>query len=103
MRKETIIDTIFWIIVGLVIFFLAWKIIGGRPTLEQISMVFTLFFLGLAWENRKDTKNIIGSMTILNKNNNLTLEKLDKLNKLDEISDSLKKLVKLEENSVKGG
>ncbi len=101
MKKETIIDTIFWIIVGLVIFFLAWKIIGGSPSLEQISMVFTLFFLGLAWENRKDTKNIIGSMTILNKSNNLTLEKLNKLSRLDEISDSLKTLVKLGEDKVR--
>jgi hypothetical protein len=78
MKKEIdIIDILLVIGIALFIFLVAWKIFGSSPILDMFVVGFSILFLILAIESRRDMKII-----------------KNKINRLDDIYDILKERLK---------
>ncbi|MAG20100.1 hypothetical protein CL618_01565 [archaeon] len=58
MVKVNLADILFVVVIITFIIIFAWRIFGSSPTLDQAGLVFSLLFLVLAFESRKDSKDI---------------------------------------------
>lgn len=82
-----IVKILLWISIILYVFMVAWYVLGSSPTLDMIVFIFTLIFIFLAFESRKDMKFV--KKTVEKMDNNL-----NKLDRLDNIYNVLKERLK---------
>ena len=74
-------DILLIIVLGILIIIFIWRIFGSSPTLDQLSMALSLFFLVLAFESRSDSKDLKKQdLAILSRLEDIKLE-LTKINK----------------------
>lgn len=73
-----------WIILILFVIMVAWYVLGSSPTLDIIMFLFTILFIFLSFESRKDMKKHIKDTKFIK----------EKLNRLDDIYNILKERLK---------
>lgn len=58
MVKISLIDVLLVVVIVVLAVMFIWKIFGSSPSIEHIGLMLTIFFLILALESRKDSKDI---------------------------------------------
>lgn len=101
LSKENIANLAFWMALVLLLIFLAWRVFGSSPNLEQLGFILTLFGVTLSWKSVVSSEKIKDKVKSLSNNFETINQKLDKLDRLEEISNCLQKLVKLQEENSK--
>ena len=66
-KKMPLADIVFVLVILIMVLFFAWNVFGQSLTLDQLMMVLTILFLGLAFESRQDTKQLRDSILVSNK------------------------------------
>lgn len=84
MKKISLVDLLLVVIIAVLILFFIWRLFGSSPTLDQLALMLSIFFLILALESRRDSKEIINSQNTL----------ILKTRRLDDIYNILKSIDK---------